>query len=412
MKNIMSKKHFLLAAVLICGALVRLAYGLRYPALDAQGHIPDSDQYVALASSFADTWSFFDEQGALTAHREPGYPIILGLFFKVLGKNYHAVLLTNTLIGLCVLFLMYRVGSQLFGESVGLVAAAIGAVYPPFIYYAAQPLRETWMGLIGCLTIWLLMKAFERSNALGFAAAGATAAVAGLTNTTLVPFGLLVPVVLAGLYRFSGMRALKWSVLNLSCFLLLYSLWPLRNYRVFHAWIFGTTTSAGNHFYMFQIVPQEVGGTPEHYAILARDPIWQQGMQLEPVAREKFFWKAGLENIRRDPLKYARLVAWRFFWDQWRLWPRPRAYEHSYQKLKWVSILSDGWIIPLGLIGILLVQMTPASVGWLYLWMFSVGFSYSLVLTMLRYRLSSMPWIILLAAVALKRAQERLCPRK
>ena len=81
--------------------------------------------------------------------------------------------------------------------------------------------------------------------------------------------------------------------------------------------------------------------------------------------REEHLGKAARELIRRDPGRYARLVAWRFFWDTWRLLPRKRAGAHSYSLIKWASLLSDGWIIPLGFIGMLMVRLRPTENLWL-----------------------------------------------
>jgi len=223
-----------------------------------------------------------------------------------------------------------------------------------------------------------------------------------------VPFGLvLAPVVLLAVCRNNRSKSLRWGCSYLTAFLLLYSLWPARNHRVFKAWILGSTAGAGGTFYTYLQVPQELGGTAQQTEILARDPMGQRAVPSDPVAREKFLFKAGIENIRQDPWRYVKLVAWRFFWDWWRLWPRQRAYDHSYATLKWVSLLSDGWIIPLGFAGMALVRLQPGPVLWIYSLVFSVSFVYSLILTMLRYRLPIMPWMILFASCALRQAWER-----
>jgi hypothetical protein len=196
----------------------------------------------------------------------------------------------------------------------------------------------------------------------------------------------------------------------MAAFVLLYASWPLRNHAVFNRWILGSTTAAGDHFYMFMVVPEQIGGTTEHYEILAKDPVWQEGYALPPADRENFFWKTGLKKIRRDPAVYARLVAWRFFRDEWRFAPRPREYGHSYRLIWWVSVLTDGWIIPLGFLGIALSRLRSLESGFALVFIFSTSFVYSLVLTMLRYRLVLMPWMILFAAYALNRLYKQCCP--
>src|SRR5690349_290058 len=131
------------AALLIFGVLLRLAYCWKqWPA-----QLPNTDNYTLLASSFADTWSL-SEDGQPSAHREPVYPVLLGLGFKVFGKNYPVVMLLNCLLSGLTLLLIYRSGALLFSPTIGLLALGVAAIYPPFIYYTAQPVRETLMILM------------------------------------------------------------------------------------------------------------------------------------------------------------------------------------------------------------------------------------------------------------------------
>lgn len=386
--------------ILSAAFVARLAYGLHSPAKAADGSFLDIDHYSELAGSLAAHGSLADYGGEPSAEREPGYPIFLAVLFKVFGKRYLPFLIAQAALGTAILWLVYQLGAQMFGVSVGFLAAAIGAFYPPFIYYAAQPARETFAVAIDLGSLWFLIDAVRRDDGRLFAAAGLCGAAAALTHTTYLPFGLFVATFLA--FWLSGKRALIY----LLCFTALYAAWPLRNYAVFHKWILGTTTAAGDHFYMFMVVPEEVGGTPKHYEILAQDATWQQGMALPAADRENFFWRAGLKKVREAPFSFARLVAWRFLCDQWRLVPRPRDYGHSYRLIWWVSLLSDGWIIPLGFLGILLSKLRriEAVIGVAFI--VSLSFTYALVLTMLRYRLASMPWLILFAAYSIVRARE------
>ena len=401
-----------LPGLLLFGALLRLGYGWSHPPQVKGEPLSDPDGYIGLACSVADSWTLY-EDGRASAHREPAYPVFLGLIFKVFGKCYGALLTSNALFGVLALYWLYRVGERLFGESAALLATAIGVLYPPFIFYAAQPFRETAMLAVSGLAVWSVLEARRRAaegsgraGLLAYAGAGAVHALAGLTNTTFLPFALLVPVVTVALER--GRRtAIACAGCYLVVFLLIYSVWPLRNHRTFQTWILGSTAGAGSTFYMYLGIPQETGGTPEQEAMTAQDPVLREGGRISGVIRrEGFFWKAGLRWVCRHPGRYARLVAWRFFVDTWRLMPRARAYAHSYVLLKWVSLLTDGWIIPLGLLGMLWVRCRPFESLWVYLLVFSVEFTYALVFTMLRYRISLMPWIILFAAAMLRRAWE------
>lgn len=401
-------KPRLLAGLFLAGLCLRVGYGLAHPPVRPDGRLLDSDRYVSMAASFASSLSFADEAGNPTAHREPGYPAALSLFLLLLRREALAVLLANTCFGLAALWVAYRAGRKLFGERAAGLALGLSIVYPPFIFYSAQPYRECWLTLLGAWAVWLLIRAEEDPRPRRFAAAGAAAGLAALSSTPYLGFGLAASCLLWLRRRDRPGEASRRCGAYLAAFLCLYSVWPVRNFLAFGRLVLGTPVAAGDHFYMFQAVPEELGGTPEHYEILERDPVWRAGQGIrDPILRDRFFWKAGLERIRERPLDYLRLAAWRLFWDQWRFWPRPRAYSHSYGLLKLTGALTDGWIIPLFFIGAFWAGLRPPGTAWVYLFIASISVSYALVLTMLRYRVPLMPWIILLASSALDRAWAR-----
>jgi hypothetical protein len=151
-------------------------------------------------------------------------------------------------------------------------------------------------------------------------------------------------------------------------------------------------------------VPAEVGGLQGEVDILKADPTYHEGEKIkDPAEHEKFFAQAGMRRLTENPLRWARLVAWRFFWEAWRPVPRPRAYEHSYRVLWWVSALTDGWIIPLGLLGLLFWRYRPAEGLLVPAFIASFDLVYSLIFFILRYRVPMMPWLILLAALSIVR---------
>lgn len=401
--------RFLLPALLAAGFAFRLGYGCAFPVRGEGGGLPDVDGFVALAGSFADSWSFLDREGRPSAHREPGYPLLLGTAFKVFGQRYGVLLGLNALMGTLALLMLFLVGRRLFGEGTAWIATALAAFYPPFIYYAAHPLRESVMVLAGLLSIWALLEALRLARAYAFAGAGAVNALAALTNTTFLPFGLIMaPLGLLALLRHRWRGALVFSAAYLAAFVLLYSLWPLRNYAVFGEPVLGSTAAGGSSFYTFLVIPQEIAGTPRHTELSDADPVMRASEGLDPIASDRYFWKAGLRVVAEDPVSFARLYLWRFFVDIWRVVPRSRSYDHSYGLLKWVSILTDGWILPLALVGVCLIRLRPPEMLWVYFFILSVNAVYALVLTTIRYRISVMPWAILLASFVLERLW-RLC---
>lgn len=368
------------------GLALRLGYALWRPADRS-----NQDNYRAIASSVADH-GVLGEEGRPTAEREPGYPVLLGTFFKIFGKTYGVIVLVNLLLSAALLVLLHWVGARLFGDAVGLLAAALAAVYPTFLYYAAQPLRETMMAAAGAAAVASVLWR-------GGAVAGAVNALAALVNTTFLPFGLAAVAL---------QRGRRWAYLL--AFAAVYSVWPIRNKLVFGHWLLGSTAGAGTIFYTYQVVPQEAGGTQREIDIIASDPVIQGSKDMDVFTREKHMWRAGLAKAAEDPVAFLRRCAWRFFWDQWRLVPRQRAYDQPYALLFWTSLLSDGWLIPLALAGVVLWRGRPREGLVPLAFVLSANAAYALILSILRYRVSIMPWVILFAAFALARLRGRLAP--
>jgi hypothetical protein len=217
------------------------------------------------------------------------------------------------------------------------------------------------------------------------------------------------PVWLLWLGRKNFKKTCGWALVYVAAFSAVYAPWPLRNHAVFHRWIAGTAGTAGNVFYTNQIVPSELGGLPEEARIVAADPVYRAARGLSPADLDAHFMKAGVARVKENPGRYVKLVLKRFFVDEWRVAPRPRPYERSYGAIKWAALLSDGWIIPLGLAGLLFLwRMTPPEGGWILLFILSYNAVYAAIFSMLRYRLPVMPWVILFAALTLTKAGRRL----
>lgn len=398
------------ALLLALGLAARLAYGLWAPPGGRGGPMPDPDGYAGLAARWAETGSLVDAEGRPSALREPGYPLLLGAVFKLTGPGYAGVLLLNTALGMAVLWMLWTLGGAWFGPAAGLVALGLGALYPPFLFHGTQPMRETALTAASLGVVYLACRAAERGSLGAWALAAAGCSAAALLNTTFLPFGLVVvPAGLLWLGRRAPRAAAARAALYLAVFCAVYAPWPLRNQARFGRFILGSTAGAASSFYIYLVVPQELGGLPEQTAITDADPVVSGARGLDPAATESYYWKAGLAKVAAEPWRFARLYAWRFCVDLWRVTPRPRpgTHPHGQRLLAAVSWLTDGWLLPAAAVGAWLVGAAPPLWPWALGLVASVHSVYALVLTGIRYRMSATPWVLLLAAVALERAWRR-----
>ena len=159
------------------------------------------------------------------------------------------MLALHGLLSILSLGLMFVLGRR-FGEAVAFASLTVGAFYPPFIFYFSQALRETTMVSLGLLSLWSVIKLNDDGKARDFAAAGICSALAGLTNTVFLPFGLAAPIA-ACLLAGDKVRALGRVACYLGIMLPLYALWPLRNYSAFGSWIMGSTYRGGLHIFTY-----------------------------------------------------------------------------------------------------------------------------------------------------------------
>ena len=95
--------------------------------------------------SFGVGWWPFTAANAPTAHWSYLYTIYLWVVYTLFGPNPLAArLIQAVLVGILQPYLAYLVGRQVFGQAVGLAAAAITAIYAYFIYYAASLMTESY----------------------------------------------------------------------------------------------------------------------------------------------------------------------------------------------------------------------------------------------------------------------------
>ncbi len=233
-------------------AIVLLALVLRFAAIAADdGYRPGNDafEYDYIARSIADGNGYpptgYLLQGGPTAVRGPGYPYLLGATYALSGDSRTAGRLVGAGLGALSVLLLYLLTRRIWGRRVGLVAAALAAVFPPLVLLSRDLVSETLFIplMLGAL---LCVLNFRRSGgALRWAAAaGALCGVAALTRNT--GFALLLPVALGVWTARPALRpaALAAPALAVACAALAVTPWIVRDAAEFGRFV-PVTTSAG-----------------------------------------------------------------------------------------------------------------------------------------------------------------------
>lgn len=393
-------------ALLAAAVAVRLLYCWAFSPYAPSDPVPLFDRYHELAVSVLETGGLRVE-GKPTALREPVYPFFLAAVYALGGANLPAVWVSNALLGGAAVWLIFLLGDLVFGRRVAWGAAAMAAVHPQLVYYAALPLREGLQVLILLGAVLATALACRRrASKARFAAVGLAWAACPLINSALLPAAVLAP---AGIWLVGRRRKAALGVhagIALAACLSVYALWPLRNYLVFDRFIPGVALG-GSHLYVSLIVPNEYAGTPKEAEIVEADPVMRAGALLTDEERDRHFYGAAAEWIRERPLGFVRVMLGSLV-KLWRLYPYPRDYGADYRLIKWVSLLSDGWIIPLGFLGLVLAARRVPEAILFNLVLFAITAAYMVFWAVVRYRLPMMPYIMLYAAYALERGLLRL----
>ena len=228
------RRGWWVGAALLCGLALRLWFIARFSRISGDSFI---------YGDFAHNWLLhrvygFTRAGGprATLIRLPGYPLFLGICFKLFGMDrYGPVLVVQALVDLGTCGLMAGLAGRLFGKRAWLPALWLGCLCPFTANYVAAPLTETLTLFSIALAFYALVR-WVGSRSLGWLA---LVGVALAYSILLRPEqGLLaaavVPAVWVLGWREGWVRALRPAVLVSVITLLPLVPWTIRNERTFH----------------------------------------------------------------------------------------------------------------------------------------------------------------------------------
>jgi tetratricopeptide (TPR) repeat protein len=86
----------------------------------------------------------------------PLYPYLLAILYKAFGPRLDAAYLAQIGLAVAGCYALYRAGRAMAGERAGRAAAALAAVYGPFLFYDAQLLKESLAVTTVCFLLWAM----------------------------------------------------------------------------------------------------------------------------------------------------------------------------------------------------------------------------------------------------------------
>jgi 4-amino-4-deoxy-L-arabinose transferase-like glycosyltransferase len=170
----------------------------------------------------------------LTAYRSPGTSFYWAGLYRVFGHRYSVVRVSELLLDLLTILLIYGIGYKCYGRTVALLAAAIYAVWPTALIYTSQLASEIQYTFLFCCFILLSLQFAERKSWTLAIGAGFMLGLALLTRgNAIFMVALMVPW---GAWQFRKVPyALIRSLAIPIVALLTLVPWAVRNFSVFHA---------------------------------------------------------------------------------------------------------------------------------------------------------------------------------
>lgn len=351
--------------------------------------IPYMDEYETIAIRLVEAGRFEWKPGIPTAAREPGFPFFIAAIYALVGVHPIAVTLAMSLLGAGTALLLRETASRAFGEDAGDWTFLLALFYPYFIFYTGYFYRETLLCFLLAAALHALSRLERQPSPRAAAWAGGAVGLCAVSFSSLLPSCALL-----ALYAAWRRRA-RWkeAALVLALAALPSALWTARNYAVFGRFIPGSTLG-GFNFYTYLIVPDDARGLPRENEIKYADRTWtaidSMGQLMEDDGSQQAAYMAAARAwIAAHPGAYA-LRTVRQALKLWRPYPYKRQYQHSYWIIVLVSLLCDGWLIPLGFYGLWRLRGAAPEARYFALLVLSATGVYSLLSAIVRYRLPLM----------------------
>lgn len=241
--------------------------------------------------------------------------------YAVTNHSYFAILIIQSFFTIALALVIFKIAKLVFSEGVGLLAAALVAFHPGFIYYDVFNLLPLSIDsfLIAAITL-LLLKHKDKPTVMSMSLLGVLIGIATLSRGIT---GALLPFIIIYIAVFARSLNLKDRLKITMCLVcatfIILAPWIIRNYFIHKQFVFISSTSGenlwrGNNRYA-------TGTSYDEHKIAILD-LWPQDFKekvfsLAEMQQKKFFEEEALHFIRANPLETARLYVKKVYYFWW-----------------------------------------------------------------------------------------------
>ncbi|MEO6026441.1 MAG: glycosyltransferase family 39 protein [Candidatus Binatia bacterium] len=394
-----------LAAMLVLGASLRVGYVLELrgtPWFDRL--VVDPEYYDQWAQQIAGG----DWLGTRAFYMDPLYPYLLGLVYRLGGRDLLLARLFNVACSVGAAAATALLGRRVGGPVVGGLAALGFAVYEPDLFNVGE-LDKTALSMLLVATFLLLAsgrRTWER------AAAGVVLGLAILTRANLLVFVPLGALVFARDSRRAALLFLAGVVVALAPV-------ALRNHAVSGEWVL-TTTQLGQNFY--------TGNNPENpygaYGVVSfvrANPHFEEedfhhvaedraGRTLTAGETSWFWLRAAFSHMANDPGFALRAFGRKamLFWNDFEISDSQDQYllERESRILR-LPLLGFGAVLALAALGVVAAFRSSAVVRRLTAFVLVYWLTLVAFFLFARYRIQIVPALLPLAGLGVVEAARR-----
>lgn len=371
-------------AVLGAALLTRVTFALVLPRTIAWS---DARQFEEIGRSLLEHGTY-----GLQTLRPPGYPTLIAGVYALFGPSLLALRLVEAALGTLSVAVAGRVGAGLFGPRAGLIAAGLMALHPVLAFLPSTQYSENTLVLVLTLAFGATFAAWKRDGIGRWALAGALFGLAVLVrpNSVMLLPGLGIGLLFA--LRRAGRGWIAPALAAGAALVITVSPWMVRCHRVHGYWYF-VATGGGRQFWLGNnpratgLTTSATWFTDAETDSLARLP--------DEIARERWLYRRGMEFIRDEPGRAARLYLVKLG-NLFALWPETYSRTFVNRWSRWSQGLASTVIFAGALLALRRWRADPA------LWpLAGAVVSFALVnavfFTVMRYRISFEPCLLWMA---------------
>lgn len=233
-----------LCIILVSAAAIRLAAVMFF------GDLRDIDNYENIARSLLEGKGY--RAGAdlePNVQRPPAYPLMLFFTYSALGPSGRNALLCQALLSSLTILVVFSAARRVFDERVALAGAALFAVYPFSVWYAAHLLSETLFTFLLAASVLYWVRLYQGGTLSDAFGAGFWIGLGSLCRgpMLLLPIAVGASLLLAHRSRLRK-TAFHFFVVSVTTAAVVLP-WTLRNVSVTGGALIPVSIGAGHAFY-------------------------------------------------------------------------------------------------------------------------------------------------------------------